>query len=97
MASLEAEAELMERVDQVVGERERLRAELLAQGWAVPPTQANFVWLATGEDTPDFTAACERAGIAVRPYATDGVRVSVGDREANDAFLSAAEAYPRRH
>jgi histidinol-phosphate aminotransferase len=96
IASLEAEDELMERVDQVVGERERVRAELITQGWAVPPTQANFVWLATGEDTPDFTATCERAGIAVRPYATDGVRVSVGDWEANDAFLAVASAYPRR-
>jgi histidinol-phosphate aminotransferase len=97
IASLEAEAELMERVDQVVGERGRVRAGLIAQGWAVPPTEANFVWLATGEDTPDFAAACERAGIAVRPYATDGVRVSVGDPEANDAFLAVAGAYPRRH
>jgi len=97
IASLEAEAELMERVDQVVGERERVRTELIAQGWAPPPTQANFVWLATGEDTPDFTATCERAGVAVRPYATDGVRVSVGDWEANDAFLAVAGAYPRRH
>lgn len=97
IASLDAEAELMERVDQVVGERGRVRAELIAQGWAVPPTEANFVWLATGEDTPDFAATCERAGIAVRPYATDGVRVSVGDAEANDAFLAVAGAYPRRH
>lgn len=97
IASLEAEAELMERVDQVVGERERVRAELIAQGWAVPPTEANFVWLATAQDTPDFTTTCERAGIAVRPYATDGVRVSVGDWEANEAFLAVARTYPRRH
>jgi histidinol-phosphate aminotransferase len=97
IASLEAEDELMERVDQVVGERERVRAELIAQGWAVPPTQANFVWLATGDDTPDFATTCEHAGIAVRPYATDGVRVSVADREANDAFLAVARAYPGRH
>jgi histidinol-phosphate aminotransferase len=97
IASLEAEAELIERVESVVKERERVRGELLAQGWAVPPTEANFVWLATGSDTGDFTAACERAGIAVRPYAEDGIRVSVGDQEANDAFLHVARAYPRRH
>jgi histidinol-phosphate aminotransferase len=97
IASLEAEAELMERVDQVVGERGRVRAELIAQGWAVPPTQANFVWLATGDDTPNFATTCERAGIAVRPYAADGVRVSVGDQDANNAFLAVARAYPRRH
>jgi histidinol-phosphate aminotransferase len=97
IASLEAEAELLERVDQVVVERERVRAELLAQGWAIPPAQGNFVWLATGEDTQDFNTACECAGIAVRPYATDGVRVSIGDQAANDAFLKVAKDYPRRH
>jgi histidinol-phosphate aminotransferase len=97
IASLEAEAELLERVDSVVTERERVRGELLAQGWSVPPTEANFVWLATGEDTADFTATCGRAGIAVRPYADDGIRVSIGDQEANDAFLDVAKAYPRRH
>jgi histidinol-phosphate aminotransferase len=97
IASLEAEPELLERVESVVKERERVRAELLAQGWRVPPTEANFVWLATGDDTADFTAVCERSGIAVRPYAADGIRVSVADQVANDAFLDVAMAYPRRH
>jgi histidinol-phosphate aminotransferase len=97
IASLEAEPELLERVESVVQERERVRGELLAQGWSVPPTEANFVWLATCSDTADFTAACERAGIAVRPNGGDGIRVSVGDQEANDAFLEVSKAYPRRH
>jgi len=97
VASLEAEPELLERVDAVVQERDRVRAELLSQGWTVPPTEANFVWLRLGGDTPDFADACDRAGVSVRPYGAEGVRVSIGDREANDAFLAAASAYPRRH
>jgi histidinol-phosphate aminotransferase len=97
IASLEAEPELLERVESVVLERERVAAGLLAQGWTVPRSEANFVWLGTGEDTADFAATCEGAGIAVRPYATDGVRVSVGDEDANDGFLAVAKAYPRRH
>lgn len=96
MASLAAEAELLERVERVVAERSRVRGELLAQGWTVPPTQANFVWLRLGEDTADFAAACGRAGVSVRPFAGDGVRVSIGDEEANEAFLAAARAFPRR-
>jgi histidinol-phosphate aminotransferase len=63
----------------------------------VPPTQANFVWLRLGDDTADFAAVGEREGVAVRPYGADGARVSIGDHEANDAFLAVARAYPRRH
>jgi len=97
IASLEAEPELLERVETVVAERDRVRGELLGQGWTVPPTEANFVWLRLGDDTADFAEACDRAGLSVRPLGADGARVSIGDPEANDAFLAAAAAYPRRH
>jgi histidinol-phosphate aminotransferase len=96
IASLAAEAELMERVDFVVGERTRVRDELVSQGWTVPETHANFVWLRLGDDTAGFADSCERAGICVRPFAGEGARVTVGDKEANDVFLAAAKAYPRR-
>jgi histidinol-phosphate aminotransferase len=97
IASLEAEPELLERVEAVVHERDRVRGELLSQGWAVPPTQANFVWLRLGDDTQDFAAACDREGVSVRPFGAEGARVSIGEQEANDAFLALARAYPRRH
>lgn len=97
IASLAAEDELLERVEQVVKERSRVRHELLADGWRVPPTEANFVWLRLGPDTLDFAAACERAGVSIRPFADEGARISIGDTESNDAFLSVATAYPRRH
>jgi histidinol-phosphate aminotransferase len=97
IASLAAEPELLARVDQVVKERARVRDELLAQGWSVPPTEANFVWLRLNEDTEDFAASCARDGIGIRPFAGEGARVSVGDEEDNEAFLAAARAYPRRH
>jgi histidinol-phosphate aminotransferase len=97
VASLAAEAELLDRVETVVGERARAHGELRASGWSVPPSEANFLWLRLGADTMDFAAACERAGVAVRPFAGEGVRVSVGDRAANDAFLAVAAAYPRRN
>ncbi len=48
VASLSAEAELLDRVELVVGERGRVRAALLEMGFAVPPTEANFVWLRLG-------------------------------------------------
>lgn len=96
IASLAAEAELLERVDAVVKERDRVREALLADGWTVPPTEANFVWLRLGEHTAAFADACDRAGISVRPYAGEGARVSIGSQEANDAFLTTARAFPHR-
>jgi histidinol-phosphate aminotransferase len=96
VASLAAEAELLERVELVVKERERVRHELLGQGWHVPPTEANFVWLPLGEKSADFGDACASAGVSVRPYQPDGVRVTVADAEANDAFLAVAVRYPHR-
>ncbi len=97
VASLAAEGELHERVDLAVKERARVRDELLAQGWTVPPTEANFVWLRLGPDTQDFAAVCAEAGISIRPFGDEGARISVGTPDAADAFLAVARAYPRRH
>jgi histidinol-phosphate aminotransferase len=94
VASLTAEAELFERVETVVKERDRVRTALLADGWTVPVTEANFVWLRLGEHTTAFAAACEGSGLAVRPFAGEGARVSIGTPEANDAFLATARAFP---
>ena len=96
IASLAAESELLERVEQVVKERDRVRQELLGQGWTVPPTEANFIWLPLREESAEFSNICDEAGVSVRPYSPDGVRVTIADREANDAFLAAAARYPRR-
>ncbi|MEV7427134.1 histidinol-phosphate transaminase [Streptomyces sp. NPDC091212] len=93
IASLRAEDELMGRVGSLVGERARVYGGLVDQGWTVPETQANFVWLRLGERTLDFAAACEAAGVVVRPFAGEGVRVTIGECEANDLFLRAAETF----
>ncbi|MEV8565710.1 histidinol-phosphate transaminase [Streptomyces sp. NPDC051322] len=93
VASLRAEDELLGRVGSLVVERTRVREALIGQGWSVPETQANFVWLRLGERTGDFAAFCEKAGVVVRPFAGEGVRVTVAETEANDLFLKAAEAF----
>lgn len=93
VASLRAEDELMGRVGALVAERTRVVEALRGQGWTVPETQANFVWLRLGERTADFAAACEKAGVVVRPFAGEGMRATIGETEANDIFLQAAEAF----
>ncbi|GAA4622262.1 histidinol-phosphate transaminase [Cellulomonas oligotrophica] len=96
LASLRAEGELLTRVEAIVAERSRMLDGLRAQGWTVPDSQANFVWLALGDHASSFAERCARAGVLVRPFAGDGVRVSVGEKEATDLFLEvAAEHAPR--
>jgi histidinol-phosphate aminotransferase len=93
VASLRAEDELLGRVGSLVAERGRVYEGLVKQGWTVPETQANFVWLRLGDRTLDFAAACEKAGVVVRPFAGEGVRVTIGESEANDLFLKTAEGF----
>ncbi|MFI5964709.1 histidinol-phosphate transaminase [Streptomyces asoensis] len=93
IASLRAEDALLGRVGSLVCERLRVVEALRAQGWTVPDTQANFVWLRLGEHTTAFAAACEQAGVVVRPFPGEGVRVTIGENEANDIFLKAAEGF----
>lgn len=91
IASLDAEAELLARVEVIVERRTRLREGLLAQGWPVPEAQGNFVWLPTGAAT---TAVAERlfdAGVVVRAFPPEGIRVSVGEDASVDILLGILE------
>jgi histidinol-phosphate aminotransferase len=95
IASLEHEAELLERVDALVAERTRVVHGLRAAGWDVPEAQGNFVWLELGGRTLDFAAAADEAGIVVRPFAGEGCRVTIGEDEANDRLIEVARTFPR--
>jgi histidinol-phosphate aminotransferase len=96
IASLNAEDELLERVEAVVKERGRVSEALRADGWTVPESEANFVWIRLGDHTTQFAQACEAAGISVRPFPGEGARVSIGTSTANDALLAVASAFPYR-
>jgi histidinol-phosphate aminotransferase len=52
--------------------------------------------LATGQQTDSTAAACAEAGVVVRPFSGEGLRVTIGEPEANDIFLKvAADLSPR--
>ena len=93
VASLQAEDELRERVDALVAERDRVGAELRALGRPVPPTQANFFWLPIGDRAAAFGAACAAAGVRVRAFPGEGVRVTIGEPEANDLVLGVVSRF----
>ncbi|MCL2455509.1 MAG: histidinol-phosphate transaminase [Micrococcales bacterium] len=92
LASLRARDELLRRVDRIVAERTRMIAGLRDQGWTVTDSEANFVWLPLGERSTVFADRCASAGLMVRPFAGEGVRVSVGEPEATDLLLEITAA-----
>ena len=93
VASLDHEAELLERVDGIVAERTRVVDALEAAGWQLPDAQGNFVWLPLGDRTGDFAAAAEERGVMVRPFAGEGARVSIGEAAGNDVLLDVAREF----
>jgi histidinol-phosphate aminotransferase len=95
LASLSAADEMAERVDRIVAERDRLTIGLRDAGYATPDSQANFVWLRLGDATAAFVAACDAAGIAVRGFPGEGVRITVGEPSATDALLTVATSHLR--
>jgi histidinol-phosphate aminotransferase len=86
LADLDA---LRERLAGVSAERARVAAELRRSGWSVPDAQANFVWLPAGDATAGLAFDLERRGVVTRPFPGSGLRVTIGDRSANDRFLEA--------
>ncbi|MFW0772279.1 histidinol-phosphate transaminase [Paenarthrobacter nitroguajacolicus] len=91
LASLEAEDEIEARISALVAEREKLHRRLARIGWSVVASEANFVWLRTGEATQELEEIFTKAGVIVRAYPSDGIRISIGTAEANKKALQTAK------
>ncbi|MQA35189.1 histidinol-phosphate transaminase [Modestobacter roseus] len=92
VAALASEDEVRRRCAAVVTERARLTAALRERGLPVADSQANFVWLPLGERTAEVAAALESRAVITRPFAGEGLRVTVGTPEEDDVFLGALDA-----
>src|SRR6478609_8450897 len=90
IASLDAADELLARTAAVIAERARVTAALREAGYAVPPSQANFVWLPLPGRAQQFASDSANSRVIVRPYGEDGVRVTVASPQENDMFLEFA-------
>lgn len=95
IAALEHSAEILAGCADVVRERDRVAAALRDNGFTVPDSQANFVWLPLGERAAEFAAHCAERKVIVRPFPSDGVRVTVSTAQENDTLLDVAAAFPR--
>ena len=94
IASLDAEDAIEARVATVKQERARMEAKLKAQGWQLQSSQGNFLWIRADEDRrAKLAEAFEHAGIMVRAYLGDGIRITIGDPTSNDRVLRLLEAH----
>ena len=64
-----------------------MEAGLRSAGFRPAQSEANFLWLRGGIDTMSFAAACDEAGLSVRPFADEGVRITIGESEANARLI----------
>lgn len=88
-------------VDGIAAERERMRAALVAAGYVVGESWANFLFFDTGVDAEPIAAALMAEGVLVKAWREPGyqrfLRVSIGSRADNDAFLAAFRRVVGRH
>jgi histidinol-phosphate aminotransferase len=88
LASLDQQEELLRRVQWVADERDRVVARARELGYDVPESRANFYWLPLGHEAESFAHRCRERGVTVRAFHNEGVRVTVGEPDANDVVLS---------
>ena len=55
--------------------------------------QGNFVWLPVGDRAAEGAAAFLAAGVGVRLFPGEGVRITIGDAVATAAVLGAAAVW----
>ena len=97
LAALNDQEYLKKSVEYNTVEREFLYNELKKRGFQVVPSQANFMLVDVVRDCVDVFQGLLRKGIIVRSADIFGyntkIRLSVGLRKENEAFLKALEEY----
>lgn len=92
VASLQAEAELNVRINEVVQQRERMYAGLIAAGYPAVASEANFVWVSAGEHSAELDALLAAHKVVARTFPGEGVRISAGSAEDTERVLAALAA-----
>ena len=93
IAALEYEPELLQTVNAIVLERDRVSNELTKQGWNLANPQANFIWFDLKDKSEEFANACEQAGIIVRLFLNEGVRATIAETVANNRLIEVASQF----
>lgn len=98
IASLDAEPALLERVPALISERTTMINNLRDLGFDIPDSHGNFVWLPAGQQTSTYADSFAAAGLMTRAFPDggdfDGIRISVGEEEANQLVTEVAATLP---
>jgi histidinol-phosphate aminotransferase len=90
LAALEHSEALLSQVAMLRDERDRLRDWLVAQGFVVAPSDANFIMFSGVDDRDQVWQALLDRGVLVRqPEPAGWLRVSIGTPGENDMFRRA--------
>ncbi|MDB5366246.1 MAG: hisC [Rhodospirillales bacterium] len=95
LAAWQDQAHLRQAVTATRAARDALRGALLARGFGVLKSAANFLLLAVGDQAPNLHQALQRQGVLTRPVGHIGLRVTVGTPAQNEIFLAALDAASR--
>ncbi|MFP3915022.1 MAG: aminotransferase class I/II-fold pyridoxal phosphate-dependent enzyme, partial [Actinomycetota bacterium] len=93
-ASLGNPARVAARVEDNARGRRLLLDALADRGIPHADSQANFVWFRSGSSQPAVDYI--RAGVIVRTFGGEWIRVTVGTEEENRRFLSALDGIEKR-
>ncbi len=96
LAACDCADEVKARAAAVAAERPRIETAVRALGWTAPEGAANFIWLRTDDDVRQrLVDHFESAGIMVRGYPGDGVRITLADPATNDRVVAALAGFAR--
>jgi histidinol-phosphate aminotransferase len=95
-AAVRDEPFMRANVDRVIIERERVRALIEMAGFAVAPSNANFLFIDSGDDAVTVANALRAKGVLVKPWREPGyerfIRASIGLPQDNDMLVDALTA-----
>lgn len=92
LAAIEHEDAAMANVAVLLSERARMADQLDAAGITHIPSEANFIFLPTGDRTESIATAMEKLGVVTRPFPGFGLRITIGSPQENDRWLAALSA-----
>jgi len=93
LVSLGLQDQMRQRVAETNEVRRQLRQGLLDQGWQVPDSQGNFVWIPAGTQAGPLADALAAAGLMARAFANEGVRVTAAEPETVPHVLELTKSW----
>lgn len=83
------------RVARIIEARDAFAAAMRGAGYEIPDSRANFVWVPLGDASRALDDALREAGLSVRTFPGEGVRITIGEPEALDVVLDVARRAAR--